>query len=194
MKNNRAILTLAASLLLISPPLFANAGLPMLMIAWPMMGAALIPIILIEWWSMRKSLPSLAPKRLFYATTLSNLFSTLVGIPLAWIFMVGFIFLGYRINVTIETTPILNVTLGAAWLAPTGEQLSWMIPVALLVLLIPFFWASYWLEAFVTKRFFKQEDRRLIKKAVFKANLFSYAFLASLILIYLIMAICKVKI
>ena len=56
----------------------------------------------------------------------------------------------------------------------------WMLPVAALILLVPFFLVSWQTEALIIKRMTVTE-RHLVGSAVFRANLWSYALLAALI-------------
>ncbi len=165
--------------------LHANAGLPMLGVALPFFWCAFFPILLIEYWVMTHSLGSL---KLFRAVFLSNFFSTLVGILLTWACLVlvqfatgatGFIDTG-----SVLVDHLLAVTIQGSWLLPDVTQFYWKVPTAGIFLLVPFFFASYWLEFFVTKLVLKEEVL-LIKNAVWKANIASYAFLLCMLLTYL---------
>ena len=73
---------------------------------------------------------------------------------------------------------VLSVTLQAAWLIPYESDLHWMIPVAGLVLLVPFFFASWWSEYFVSKKMLKEHPAQRVKIAVRNANIITYALLA----------------
>lgn len=73
---------------------------------------------------------------------------------------------------------IYGVTVQAAWLLPYESQLYWMIPAAYVILMIPFFFVSYWIELQVNYGFIKSKiDLDDLKKIVCNANLRSYAFL-----------------
>ncbi len=162
----------------------ANMGLPMIMIVWPVYWIGLLPITLIEWWVMKKELPGLSSKKLMKNVFFANLISTIFGIPAVWFAMAviqmlipggGGTFPGLR-----GVWPyILGVTVQAPWLIPYESQFYWMIPVAFIVLLIPFFFASYRIEAWfiVSGLHLDEKGKQTIRQAVKKANVFSYAFL-----------------
>lgn len=73
---------------------------------------------------------------------------------------------------------VLSVTLQAAWLIPYESDLHWMIPVAALVLLVPFFFVSWWSEYYVSKRMLKEYPAQKIKIEMRNANIITYALLA----------------
>jgi hypothetical protein len=83
----------------------------------------------------------------------------------------------------LRDTPLANVIfllVGSAWLGPTGTP--WIIAAACLVLLIPFFFASYGVEYVVVRLMMRKEDLseaalRDVRIAVRNANLVSYALL-----------------
>lgn len=192
-------LFLMMMILFVSPlPAYADIGLPMLAIVWPVFWLALIPIIFIEWRVLKRVLLGFSSKRLFYVAAFSNFLSTLIGIPVAWACLVGIEIAGHPLGTT-GTFPSLNtfwqfvlgVTIQAPWLIPYEDQFYWMIPTAFLVLLIPFFFISYWIEAFITLKCLKKDRATpaVIKKAVWKANLQSYAFLFLLNVFFLIYGI-----
>lgn len=176
-----------------SLPCCANVGVPMLVIAWPFFGITFIPIVIIEWLTLRKWLPTYAKGRLFWASFYANLFSTVLGIPLSW---GGMLLMQISVPGGGGTFPsvspfwrsFLGVTVQSAWLIPYEQQLYWMIPTALLVLLIPFFFISYALEASFSTSYLRKdaEKPQHIKKAVWKANRNSYGMLAIVVLLYLV--------
>lgn len=158
----------------------ANAGVPMIFLAMPALGLSIIPIIIIEAIFLRKKL-ELAVPRAFKVTTISNLVSTLVGIPLTWLLLVLIQMLaggGGAFGIDTTLGKVLSVTLQAAWLIPYESDLHWMIPVAGLVLLVPFFFASWWSEYFVSKKMLKEPSAQRVKIAVRNANIITYALLA----------------
>ena len=71
----------------------------------------------------------------------------------------------------------LAVTWQSPWLIPYESELYWMVPTAALVLLIPFFFASWFIEYQVGKRILRDIESTKIKEAVLKANLLSYGLL-----------------
>jgi hypothetical protein len=176
--------------------LLADAGVPMIFITWPGMVLLLLPIIAAEavFIIRRTALPR---KKVIWATTAANAVSTILGIPLTW----GLLFfcemglleaLSRTTNIGNSSwnSPLAQITgtiLSAPWIAPVGESGRWAVPLAALVLLIPFFFVSVWVEQRVMKHFFpltaadgtQEADVSDIslRKAVWGANLLSYGFL-----------------
>jgi len=158
----------------------ANAGVPMIFLAIPVLGVSIIPIIIIESIVLSKQLELAAPVA-FKTATISNLVSTIVGIPLTWLLLVLIQMLtggGGAYGLDTALGKVLSVTLQAAWLIPYESDLHWMIPVAGLVLLVPFFFVSWWSEYFVSRKMLKDHSAQRVKIAVRNANMITYALLA----------------
>ena len=188
-------------LFFIATPAYANVGLPMIALTLPGMLMALIPVIFIEAnvYSQKLSIPYSKSLKL---ASISNLLSTLIGMPVTWgillipwfafggIYYVFDQLLGIDLNslFNIDSAPfrvagtILSITLGAAWLSPIVEKNLWMLPSATLFLLIPFFYASWLIEYKMIKRLLTSHDSKLIKTAVLRANVITYIFLALAVL------------
>ncbi len=157
----------------------ANAGVPMIFLAMPVLGLSIIPIIIIEAIFLGKKLEIDALPS-FKITTISNLVSTVAGIPLTWVLLVLIqMIFGGGGALGLETTlaKVLSVTLQAPWLIPYESNLHWMIPVAGGVLLFPFFFASWWSEYLVSKKMLKGHSAQRIKIAVRNANIITYCLL-----------------
>ncbi len=157
----------------------ANAGVPMIFLAMPVFGLSIIPIIVIEAMYLSKKL-ELTFYTAFKTTTLSNLVSTIFGIPLTWLLLVFIQTLaggGGAFGLDTMLGKVLSVTLQAAWLIPYESDMHWMIPVAGSVLLVPFFFASWWSEYLMVKKMLKEHSAQRIKIAVRNANVITYALL-----------------
>ena len=176
--KEKSLLTLC--MLLCIPGLAsANAGVPMIFLAMPALGLSIIPIIIIEAIYLSKKLELAAPSA-FKTTSISNLVSTIVGIPLTWLLLVLIQMLaggGGAFGLDTTLGKVLSVTFQAAWLIPYESDLYWMIPVAGLVLLVPFFFVSWWSEYFVSKKMLKEHSSQKVKIAVRNANIITYALL-----------------
>lgn len=158
----------------------ANAGVPMIFLVMPVFGLSIIPIILIEAIYLSKKLEIKASSAVKTAI-FSNLVSTIFGIPLTWLLLVLIQMLaGGGGTFGLDTTlgKVLSVTLQAPWLIPYQSDLHWMIPVAGLVLLVPFFFVSWWSEYYVSKDFLKEYSAQRISVAVRNANIITYTLLA----------------
>ncbi len=157
----------------------ANAGVPMIFLVMPAMALSIIPIIVIEAIYISKKL-GLSNKVSARTVTISNLASMTVGIPVSWIFLVLIQMTtggGSAYGLNNALTKVLAVTWQAPWLIPYESDLHWMVPVAGLVLLIPFFFVSWWSEYFVSKKLIKSVEDKIIKIAVRNANLITYGLL-----------------
>ena len=180
--NNQKIIhlfTLTLALCLISQPAWANMGVPMLFITLPMMIVGLLPIIAVEGYIIKKRL-SLKPKQAFRSAAISNVFSTFIGLPITWFVLVFLQIItgggtSHGINTPLEK--FLAVTWQAPWLVPYEREIYWMVPAAMLVLFIPFFFASWKSEAFVISKLHKDIDPQTINAACLKANAITYIML-----------------
>lgn len=178
-----------------------NAGLPMLVIAWPAMFISLIPIIVIEAFYMRQKL-QITLKKSFKVMTITNLESTVIGIPLTWIgLLVLEMIFGYSaVFLGIDKLPqktqdiilgIASVTVGSAWIGPSEKNAYWLLPAATTALLIPFFFVTWWYELLSVKRQLRDFDKMALKDAVLKANLITYGLLAAICVGWLVISIGK---
>jgi hypothetical protein len=155
--------------------LVLNAGIPMFGI-WPFMGIALAPVVLIEWLVVRRR-PALAQAPVAMGLVWANLVSTLVGVPLAWLFAFA-LSDGRMHQLDTPAERVQAVILQAAWLPPyANEHLRWMVPAAFVVLLMPCFLLSVLFEHWVCRRFWRPAPPDEILAAVVRMNLASYAFL-----------------
>lgn len=184
--------------------LLADAGVPMIFITWPGMLALLLPIMAVEAVFIIKH-TALPHKRVVWAAASANAVSTVVGIPLTW----GILFgceLGLWEGLSHTSigsgrwnsplARIVGTIFSAPWLAPVGESGRWAIPLAVLVLLIPFFFVSVWVEQLVMKFFFRtpraegiqgaEPSDDSLRKAVWGANVVSYGLLFLFAVVWLL--------
>lgn len=156
------------------------------MVTFPAMAFCLIPVILIEALMYVKIFETKL-KDTIVPSTVSNVLSCLIGIPLTQIvnLLVGLILVGISFLLAWSThqanPPSLFIMLSyiatmGFWLPPEYESYA-RVPLAAAVGLITAFFVSYWLEWLVAKRFFKNFEPNTIKNAVLKANLLSYSLL-----------------
>jgi hypothetical protein len=165
----------------------ADMGLPMIVVTMPLMVIALIPVIIIEALILGRRMRTTF-KSVLWPVSAANLVSTLIGIPVTWILLVGLEIItggGGTFGLDTALGRFLSVTWQSPWLIPYEHNFYWMIPMAQLVLLIPFFFASYFIERLIVKRMMPKEDPKEVKRGVFTANLGSYALL-SIVWLYLL--------
>ena len=136
--------------------------------ALPVMLVALLPIIIVEALVLRRFLTT-SLSTATVAAGIANLASTFVGVPVAWFLLVAVQLLTGGDRAYGLSTPlrkVLAVTWQSPWLIPYERSLYWMIPTAGLVLLVPFFFASWYVEYLVTRRILKDADAIKTRRAV----------------------------
>ena len=160
--------------------LLANMGVPMVCVTIPTMLIALFPIAWIESLVYRSRL-ELPRKEAFWGTFSANLCSTLVGVPIVWLpLVIAQISIGGSRAWGIETSrqKLEAVTLQAAWLIPYRDHTGWMIPAAALVLLLPFYLGSVFVEHWILAKRWRSEGQQPSLAIVALANALSYFGLA----------------
>ena len=157
-------------------PLLANVGLPMITLQLPWMVMALIPVVLFESLFVRKfsGKPYVEVAK---GVAVANLWSTFVGIPIAWALMVilgAMTTGGTALGLESPMSILASVTLQAAWLVPYERHFYWMIPAALGTLLIPSFVASALIERSCLLKRWRDLDRQVLSGCIVRANVYSY--------------------
>jgi hypothetical protein len=165
----------------------ANAGVPMIFVTLPGMAIALVPVVFVEafvlarrlraeWWPCANS------------SLMANLASSFLGLPLTWLVLVVMQMLSGGDEAFGLDSPwhrFLAVTWQAPWLIPYENDLPWMVPSAALVLLIPFFLVSVVMEYHVVRRMLPGTTRNVVRTGVLVANAWSYAGLATVLIVTL---------
>ena len=168
-----------------------DIGLPMIFVAIPVMVVALLPVVCLEAVVLRYSI-GITNKQATKAAFLTNLASTLLGIPMSWLLLVLIQMMtggGRAYGLKTPLTKFLAVTWQAPWLIPYESDLYWMIPAAGLFLLIPFFLVSWYVEYLVARLILKGVDPISTRRGVRNANIASYGLLA----LYLVMVLVTAK-
>ncbi len=129
-------------------PIFANVGVPMIFIHWPLMLRALVPVIIVEALLIRRWV-SLFLRDAFIGIGKASVFSTLVGVPLAWLAMLALAFAvilpfglaadKWKWESDGPVWQVLRFLFSVAWLSPDENSLHWMVPAAIALLLVPCF-------------------------------------------------------
>ena len=182
-----------------------DMGLPMIVPSMFLMVLALVPIIFVEAYYIAGSL-KLDIQRILNLVAISNVISTLIGIPVTWFLLLGVELMtgtGSAIASEGYWGQLISFTLQAAWVPPYGSDLAWIYSAAMLFLLIPYFFASWYVEYLVVRnRLSKSLNKNLhlevvddplmerlrteslysdVRRAVRNANLLTYGILAGLI-------------
>ena len=181
------LLAAAASVSFFAVAASADAGVPMLFVTFPAMVVALVPIVLLETVVLARTLKARAIP-LAKSAAIANVVSTIIGIPLTWVALVILELVtdgGSAHGLATPLQKFLAVTWQAPWLIPYERELYWMVPAASLVLLVPFFFASYFIEAPIVARIERRFPAPQVRAAVFRANVASYIGLAIFNLVWL---------
>jgi hypothetical protein len=176
---------LAAAVVLFWPnPASADIGLPMVAIYLPPAWLCFVPIVLIEAYVgiARHGLPR---NRALVAQAVANALSTGIGLPVTWILLaiIQLTCCGTALGLGSLMTRAYAVTIQAPWLIPYESDLGWMVPVAFVSLSVPFYAMSVLSEHCVIRRFFPEQDRRVIWAWVCQGNILSYALLVAVMLL-----------
>ncbi|MGC3970007.1 MAG: hypothetical protein QM775_22580 [Pirellulales bacterium] len=175
--------------------LLANVGLPMLFWQMPVATIVFFPIVLVESLiALRIFKQRFVP--IFLRMSAANALSTFVGVPVAWIgmLMVNFATAGGRWDG--YSTPLKafkSVVLQASWLAPHEEQMIWLVPAATLVLLVPYFLASVFIERWLLRQLFPDLETGRVSRAAWIANVVSYGGLAAYTAFWLFRGLARVN-
>jgi tetratricopeptide (TPR) repeat protein len=175
----------SASLLVIvtALPAQADAGVPMLAVMGVPMWALLLLIIPLEALIAHRIL-SLNWSKCWQISGVSNLVSTIAGVPLTWVALaageIGLEYLRHDLHQTVQLPApyqkVAFLVLTAPWLYPFESDMYWMLPTAALLLLVPFFFVSVWIEYTVARRFVGAEPK--LMSWAWKANALSYSLMA----------------
>jgi hypothetical protein len=175
----------------------SDAGLPMLILVFPAAILLFLPIVVVETWFARHQLPSVSTNRRFAGVFAANAGSTIIGRPLTWIIMVLLqLFMipegsGSDFKLTPPFDAIANVIMGAAWLPPDEDNLHWMIPTAVMGLLIPAFFVSVFTEGLVLRDCWRETVSKERRSFVWVANFASYALLYAVTIVWLLYSIIR---
>jgi len=186
------ILKLIFIILCLPAVAYADVGVPMIVLSYPAMIIVLLPVIFIET-SVFKRMMLVPFKKSLISNGVANAISTIVGFPIAWGLLLGFelIATGGSCGPGFDSIPnsIITVIVEAAWLCPREDNLYWLVPTAFIISLVIAFFISIAIEYFVNRKFYKQHDKKSIRKAVLVANLLSYCLLVLIGLGYLVVSI-----
>jgi hypothetical protein len=162
----RTIFFVLPSILLISSVCSANTGLPIILTSRPFMLLGLAAVVLIEALVFTVGLRALYRKALL-AVGVANLVSIILGYPLLLI------------------TGSNVVSMPFDWALDFhqfGAVIFWLWILMTLSILTIAFLISVYLEYFIIRGFFRNEDRRRLRDLSFRANLITYALLLAVLL------------
>lgn len=163
--------------------MLANLGIPLIGAAISLGWFTVIPVAILETVLARNLLRWHFLFALWWVT-LANLFTMLLGIPLTWLLVV--LLSAITGGGSRGDGSIADFLRSPAWLGPGYEHdLAWAAPLGLIVLCVPFFLMSWWLEYLFLRNFAAdgtKDGRTLLWNFAWKANLLSYSFLVVLLI------------
>jgi len=171
---------------LLAEPVWANVGIPVIAVTFMGMAYALIPVILIEATVFIARLDVSVWKSVM-VITVTNLVTTFVGMPVTWLLF--FLVSSLGSSLLIESLPklwrpqnqYLYTNFFTPWWHPSPDierNLHWIFPTAMLILFVPFFFSSWFIEYQLAYRMFENLDRGKLNDAIFAGNLLTYALFA----------------
>ena len=187
-------------LLILAPEVaLANIAIPMLFFTWPGMFVMFVPIVIVEYIVLKKRWPWVNKKLLRSSIGLGNLVSTLIGAPISWcLYCFGISlplsFLSYEFlypnnlskSFLSSIQGFAEIFVGAPLIASTSTPLDsdLIIYIKLVLLLLPAYFVSYWIEFLFLEIDGISEEEALAGAR--SANRYSYLFVLIVITILFI--------
>ncbi len=185
MKTCRHLIVSAPLILtgcLFATPAWANVCIPILFQTVLMQVYVLIPVIIIEAGVVILTLNSTIWKTALIVA-LANIVSTLLGMPLAWIL--------FYLVTSYSSAAILNClpgrwkpddeTIITRFFDPLNSDFDefnprmwWQADVVFLIMLVPFFFSSWFIEFNIAARLFTDVDKPALNDAIYAGNLVTY--------------------
>ncbi len=153
----------------------------MLLLAWPAQALALVPIVLVEALVLARSMRVEFRSQL-WPVAKANFLSTLVGVPLAWagMFAVEAAAAGIVFGLLPESVadmPVVRYAMFPFMAAWIGGSTTLEFQAAFLVLAVPFFLISFFIEYRFLRPGYPAAEHALLRSAVKRGNALSYALL-----------------
>lgn len=150
----------------------------MLAIQLPALLAVIVPIVVIEAWFLQRR-TSLSWGRSFSVTSISNLLSTVIGVPLTWFLLfgiqLGVFILAERVGVD-GPAQLFLLPFSAPWLPPVvGMTFWWMVAGAALLLSVPYYFVSVYSESWIICRLEPALAKDLILKIQKRSHIVTYS-------------------
>lgn len=166
----------ALLIFLLSSFSFANAGIPMLALAWPYLWLTFIPVSLLEA-CIAKRMLRIDWRKAIEISVKANCISTLIGIPVAWFFMLLIqMVVGLGLS-NFQNVPDLiqyaTFPFMVAWLGDVSS--AWYVYFAFCVLSIFFCLISIYIERGVAKRYIEPVFSNSVNEWAKLANITSYS-------------------
>lgn len=173
-------------------PILANAGIPMIVVQMPAL-IALLPVVIAIESFLSKRWFDISWRQAWVGSSIANVVSTIFGFPILWFAWVLALYIiggPGSPNLPEPWFSIFLVTVQAAWLLPFNDRMHWMIPIACIVLLLPTFFVSFYIESKIYMRVFSERNSPAdVKSASWRMHLITYGVLLSIGVLFLVFSI-----
>jgi len=182
-------LTLLGLEILVPPvPAYANAGLVMIAVVWPPAWLLFFPIVLLEAEIARRRL-ALGYGRSLLLIGSANLLSMVLGFFLAWlVLIINEVGVGLNPKGVFRCYPrfqdLFPWIAGNPWLPP-DENAYWQVPIAGIILCIPFLVVSVFVESSAVASWLPHGQQAHVRAWSWRANTASCVGLVILLLVIL---------
>ena len=177
--NRELIVPVALWAMLLAHDAVANVGIPMLVLAWPALWIALAPVVVFEAFLGTRRL-KLQWRPALKVSLIANLWSTLAGVPAAWVGLLALeMLVGYTASAlgADRSWNYILFPFMIAWIGPTEN--AWIVYLAFVLLAIPFCWVSIWIEGGVAVKRLRDHPPKEVRSWVLHANVWSYILLVA---------------
>lgn len=166
----------------------ADGAGPALILYWPPLFFLMLPVILAEGWIGMKVL-GVKWKDAWRVSLKADLVSTLVGVPMTGIFLLGCSVGLEMAGVGVHWDSSLGKGLGAAlfYMGAIAELLyapEWSFWLGLTFAYASYFLASVWVEFYIARRHFPKASSRRVRRWAWTANMASYILLGIAVAMY----------
>jgi len=155
----------------------------MLVLAWPAYILALIPVIALEAYVGVRTL-RLDWSRALRISTIGNLWSTLLGIPIVWLVLLAIEMIVGLTASALNASTAWEYVLFPFMIAWVGGDNVWTVYFAFVLLAVPFCIVSIWIERKVALRYVPELPVEKVRGWVRDANIWSYVLLVAIAGIY----------
>ncbi len=182
LKNlTRTLLVLLAMVFLAPTPAHANVVIPMIFVTLPAMIVALLPIIAIESYVLW-SLIGASAWYSVWVVSVANVASTLIGVPVTWVLL---------LPLAIFPSEMAPGVIWVLFYEGAKEPKRWVFAAGSFLLLISFFYVSWFIEYQIAIRMLDGFESQNVKFGVLVGNLVTYGTLAAIVLGWLVWEVLR---
>ncbi len=192
LKFTKLKLSVLIPLIAVAFPAHANVAIPTIFVTMPAMLLALLPIIALEVWVVSRVLVQTYISTI-KIVTVSNIASTLVGLPLSslfhWLSYYSIMQLQGSNNSTLialgnNLSGVAMVLIDGAFLVSDSHKSKWLEVTAISLIIIFSFLFSLVIEYFVYRKLLPEHGSRNLVKATVSSNMVTYSIITISIFSY----------